>query len=393
MIFTAIFARVLGSADYGVLAAALSTFLILSVPGYALQLAASRAVAAGRLGARGELGPTIRRWAVQLALATAVAALVAFALREPLAELLNVSAAGAAAATVPTVTLWILLCLERGVLAGRGAYGPVGWSIVGEAFGRLVLGLALVGVGLGTTGAYLGTPLAMAVAAVVLAGVITARTRAEHAEAPPARLTGLVREALIPTLALALIAVLQNVDVIVVRHQVGDVQAGAYAAAAVAAKVVVWTAVGVALYVIPEAAGRTAAGRRAREVLLRAGGVVAVVAAPALLVMTVAPDLVLRLGFGPEYEIASDALPILGLAMTLLAFTYLTVNYLLARGATRFLLPLAVVALAEPVLLALGSLDRLTSFATVVLFVQLAAALAVVAPTLRRVPAGAPARA
>ena len=79
--------------------------------------------------------------------------------------------------------------------------------------------------------------------------------------------------------------------------------------------------------------------------------------------------------------------------MTLLAFTYLTVNYLLARGATRFLLPLAVVALAEPVLLALGSLDRLTSFATVVLFVQLAAALAVVAPTLRRVPAGAPARA
>ena len=135
--------------------------------------------------------------------------------------------------------------------------------------------------------------------------MIAARTRAEHAEAPPARLTGLFREALIPTLALALIAVLQNVDVIVVRHQVGDVQAGAYAAAAVAAKVVVWTAVGVALYVIPEAAGRTAAGRRAREVLLRAGGVVAVVAAPALLVMTVAPDLVLRLGFGPEYEIAS----------------------------------------------------------------------------------------
>ena len=73
-----------------------------------------------------------------------------------------------------------------------------------------------------------------------------------------------------PIAALALIAVLQNVDVIVVRHQVGEVEAGAYAAAAVAAKVVVWTAVGVALYVIPEAAGRTAAGRGARPVLLRA---------------------------------------------------------------------------------------------------------------------------
>jgi O-antigen/teichoic acid export membrane protein len=393
VIFTAIFARVLGRADYGVLAAALSTFLILSVPGYALQLAASRAVAAGRLGTRGELGPTVRRWGMQLAAATFVLAIAAFALRGPLADLLNVRAEGAAAATLPTVTLWVLLCLERGVLAGRGAYGAVGWSIVGEAAGRLVLGLALVGVGLGTTGAYLGTPLAMALAAVVLARVIAARTRGDVAGAPPAGLKGLFREALVPTLALALVAVLQNVDVIVVRHQVGDVEAGAYAAAAVAAKVVVWTAVGVALYVIPEAAGRTAAGRAARSVLLRAAAVVAVVAAPALLVMGVAPALVLRLGFGPEYEIAADALPLLGVAMTLLALTYLTVNYLLARGATRFLVPLAVVALAEPVLLAAGSLDRLTSFATVVLLVQLAAAAAVVLPTLRRAPAREPARA
>ena len=97
---------------------------------------------------------------------------------------------------------------------------------------------------------------------------------------------------------------LQNVDVIVVRHQVAEVQAGAYAAAAVAAKVVVWTAVGVALYVIPEAAGRTAAGRRAREVLLRASGVVASVAAPALLVMAARAGPGPAARFGPAYEIA-----------------------------------------------------------------------------------------
>ena len=177
-----------------------------------------------------------------------------------------------------------------------------------------------------------------------------------------------------PIAALALIAVLQNVDVIVVRHQVAEVQAGAYAAAAVAAKVVVWTAVGVAFYVIPEAAGRTRRGaRRAAGAAARERGR-ATVAAPALLVMALAPALVLRLGFGPSYEIAADALPLLAVAMTVLALTYLTVNYLLAVGSSRFLAPLAVVALAEPVLLLSGSLDRLTSFATVVLLVQLAAA-------------------
>ncbi len=397
VIFTAIFARVLGREDYGVLAAALSTFLILSVPGYALQVAVSRAVAARRLGASGELGATMRRWTLRLALATLALAVAGALFRDPLADLLSVDAPWAAAATLPTVTLWVLLSVERGVLAGLGRYRVVGLSIAGEAAGRLVLGLGLVLAGLGTTGAYLGTPLAMALAALVL-GHVLARLPAAGPDggrraAPAVRLRDVLRDAVVPIAALALIAVLQNVDVIVVRHQVAEVQAGAYAAAAVAAKVVVWTAVGVALYVIPEAAGRTAAGRGARPVLLRASAVVATVAAPALLVMALAPALVLRLGFGPSYEIASDALPLLAVAMSVLALTYLTVNYLLAVGSSRFLAPLAVVALAEPVLLLSGSLDRLTSFAAVVLLVQLAAAGAVVVPTLRRSPAAAPARA
>jgi O-antigen/teichoic acid export membrane protein len=396
VIFTAIFARVLGREDYGVLAAALSTFLILSVPGYALQVAVSRAVAARRLGARGELGATLRRWTQRLSAATVALAVAAALFREPLAELLSVDAPWAAAATLPTVTLWILLSVERGMLAGLGEYRVVGFSIAGEAGGRLALGLVLVLAGLGTTGAYLGTPLAMALAALVLGRALARHAEAragDGAAAPAVRLRDVLRDAVVPIGALALIAVLQNVDVIVVRHQVAEVQAGAYAAAAVAAKVVVWTAVGVALYVIPEAAGRSAAGRVARPVLLRAGAVVAAVAAPAMLVMAIAPELVLRLGFGPSYELAAGALPLLGVAMSVLALTYLTVNYLLAVGSSRFLAPLAVVALAEPGLLLAGSLDRLTSFAAVVLLIQLAAAGAVLVPTLRRLPAAAPARA
>jgi O-antigen/teichoic acid export membrane protein len=389
VIFTAIFARVLGREDYGALAAALSTFLILSVPGYALQVATSRAVAARRLGAHGELAPTLRRWGARLLAATVVLALVGALLRAPLAELLNIRAEGAAAATLPTVTLWVLLCVERGVLAGLGAYRSVAYSIVGEACGRLLIGLALVGIGLGTSGAYLGTPLAMALAALALAPVLRARVPRAEAPAAAVRLRDALRDAIVPIAALALIAVLQNVDVIVVRHQVGEVAAGAYAAAAVAAKVVVWTAVGVALYVIPEAAGRSAAGRAARSVLLRAAAVVGVVAAPALLVMTLAPGLVLRLGFGSEYEVAADALPLLGLAMSVLALTYLTVNYLLATGQSRFLAPLAVVALAEPVVLLVGSFDKLTSFAAMVLLIQVAAAAAVLIPSVRRIPATA----
>ena len=76
------------------------------------------------------------------------------------------------------------------------------------------------------------------------------------------RLRDLVGGAWPAVLALFLVAVLQNVDVILVKRQIGGDAAGAYAAAAVAAKAVVWVAIGIGLYLLPEAtrAARHGAG-------------------------------------------------------------------------------------------------------------------------------------
>ena len=65
-----------------------------------------------------------------------------------------------------------------------------------------------------------------------------------------------------PIIGLFLLASLQNVDVILAKHQLGGDAAGSYAAAAVAAKAVVWVAIGVGLHLLPEATRRAAAGPR-----------------------------------------------------------------------------------------------------------------------------------
>jgi O-antigen/teichoic acid export membrane protein len=387
--FTVVFARLLGRVDYGALAALTSTFLIFSVPGYALQVAAARASATGRLGGPAELRATLERWTRQILLVTAGLAVLGAVLRVPLAELIGVDAAWGAALTLPTAGLWLLLSIQRGTLAGLGAYRAVGASIVGEAAGRLALGVALTVAGLGITGAYLGMPLAMIGASIALAAVLAGRAPAPAPGEPAAsfwRLRELAREATVPIAALVLVGALQNVDVIVVRHQFSDAAAGGYAAAAVAAKIVVWTAVGVGLYLLPEAARRAAAADDARPVLLRALAVVGAIAAPALLVFAAVPELLLRLGFGEEYTGAASALVLLGLAMTLLGLAYLAVQYLLAVGSTRFLLPLAAVAVAEPLLLLAWPAQSIAAFAALVLVVQLAAAIAVLVPSLRRAP-------
>ena len=68
-------------------------------------------------------------------------------LREPLADADRraTTCRGRRRAILPTGVLWMLLSLQRGALQGLRAYRPVGVSIVGEAGGRLVFGLMLVG--------------------------------------------------------------------------------------------------------------------------------------------------------------------------------------------------------------------------------------------------------
>ncbi|HEX2015601.1 MAG TPA: glycosyltransferase, partial [Solirubrobacteraceae bacterium] len=353
VLFTVVFTRLLGVSGYGSLAALISAFLILLVGGQALQVAAAREVALHRLGRPAEMAASIRGWTRTLLAATVALGGAAMLLRAPLAEVVGVPQhAWAAAAIVPTASLWLLLSLKRGVLQGLHSYAAVGASIVLEPAGRLFIGLALVLAGSGVTGAYLGTPLAMLLTSSALGWLLHRRLTISDAtwvpagaSGPPAEmpataasgspagvpaagasaggrparpLRSLVSDAWLPLVALTLLALLQNVDVIVVRHQVGGSRAGSYAAAAVAAKAVVWVGIGISLYLLPEAARRAAAGLDPRPVLLRGLAVLALVALPELLVFALAPDLLLSLALGAAYTQASGALVLLGLAMTLL---------------------------------------------------------------------------
>ena len=72
----------------------------------------------------------------------------------------------------------------------------------------------------------------------------------------------------------------------------------------------------------------------------------------------------------------------LGLAFTVLATTYLAVQYLLALQRTWFLLPLSLVAIAEPFILVQGP-KAPAGFAATVLAVQVVGALLAFAFALR----------
>ena len=60
-------------------------------------------------------------------------ALLAIPLRSVIGAIINVDDVWGAAAVPVTAMLWVILCVERGVLQGFQRYRTVAFSIVGEA--------------------------------------------------------------------------------------------------------------------------------------------------------------------------------------------------------------------------------------------------------------------
>lgn len=390
--FTVVFTRRLGVGGYTSLAALVAAFLILFVAGQAMQAAAARSVALGVLAGGRDVRATVRSWTARLLAVALVGVVVGIAVRGPLARLVGVPGEEAAAAALPAMgVLWALLSVQRGALQGLRDYGALGTSIVAEGVLRLVFALVLVGVGGavgGVTGAFLGAPIAYLALCAVLAGRIDHDAHPVQDGHPRTSLRSLVRVERWAIVGLLGVAVLQNVDTILARRELPDALAGSYASAAVAAKAIVWVAVGLALHLLPEATARAARGEDARGVLLRAFGTVALLGLPALAIFAAAPSTILRLAFGDEYTAAPTALPLLGAAMGLLAVTLLAVQHLVALGRRGHLPVLALCAVVEIAVLG-GEGSSATRFALVVLVTQAVAAAATATMALRARPSGA----
>src|SRR3954469_1784237 len=203
--FTVVFARVLGASGYGDLAVLLSSFIIMMVPGSALQIAAAREVSHDIAEGDPNAGAGVRRWLDRLVLATVAVAVIAIPLRSLIAALINIDQDWAAAAIPVTAMLWVIVSVLRGVLQGFQQYKTVALSIVGEASSRIAFSLILVAVGLDVTGAFLGSAFALIAMALVL--LIPLRRQMEGVNPEAAhelRLRELLAGAWVPVMGLTL---------------------------------------------------------------------------------------------------------------------------------------------------------------------------------------------
>lgn len=369
VVATVLLARLLTNRGYGSLNQLTGLFLIVSMPGSAVIVAVVRRITAWR--ASGDTH-VVQRWAQRWhrrgtvgVLALAVAVLVA---GPSIAGLLNQVDPVGAEAVLIAGAVWVVLCLDRGLLQADRRYGALSANLLIEGGVRTAAMLALVAAGAGVSGAALGMLLAE------LATAAHARWMADRAWAPaagrpsmralprvdPERLAeshplrrDLVVDLVAALVALSLVAFLQNIDVIILGREAPRVS-GSYAAVSVASKAIVFGALVLGGYLLPEAAIRWRQGGHALRQLAVTLALLGVPAGVLLVLALGAPHLLLSVVFSSRYLGAQRAFPDLVAAMICLSVTVVLTMYLLAVGRRWITVALVAGAAAAAVAVALA---------------------------------------
>jgi O-antigen/teichoic acid export membrane protein len=382
VIVTIAVARLLSPHSYGALNQLTGLFLIASMPGSAVVVAVVRRVTMWHDGGSGYL---VRRWAGRVhrqgSIAVVIWAVAIFAGRHSIAVLLGQRSGIGIAAILAAAGFFVLLSLDRGLLQAQRAYRPLAANLLVEGAVRTAAVLALVGAGKGSSGAAVGILIAEVVTA---AHARYAAVRAWSTEASFGGLNGrggrgglgglpgaspvpvlvprlrtssaswlsgwiaavhpdhvldgarlarhrVVVDLVVASLSLSIVAVLQNVDVLIVGRD-DPSHSGAYAAVSVTSKAIVFGAIVLGGYLLPEAAIRWRQGGHA---LRQLGVVLVLLAVPAVILLAVAlaaPHLLLVVVFHHAYASAAPALAPLGGAMIMLSISVILTMYLLAIG-------------------------------------------------------------
>ncbi len=397
VVVTVLLARLLVTRGYGVLNQLTGMFLIVSTPGSAVIVAVVRRVTAWRAAGSALL---VQRWARRLhrqglAVVVVFAAVVCAALGPWLARVLNQPDPLGDDAILVAGAVWILLCLDRGLLQAHRGYRTLAANLLVEGGVRSAAMLCLVGAGFGAAGAAFGVLVAEVVTAV------HARVAADRAWAPGGRRTpqaerwrqafrpdprlrgprgehrSILADLGVALVALAMVALLQNVDVLEVGRSNPGLS-GSYAAVSVSSKALVFGALVLGGYLLPEAAIRWRQGGHALRQLAVTLLILAVPVALLLIVAVGAPHLLLSVVFSSRYLGAESAFLPLVLAMTCLSVTVVLTMYLLAVGRRWIagLLVLGAVAATVAVVHAAGD-PRATARADLVVQAVLALVTAV----------------
>lgn len=381
--FQVIMARSLSVDAFGELNAIIATLNLLTIPLFGGALAITRAVAVNA-SSHVNTAEAVQIQSDRLTLLSLTLG-AALLLASPLvAAFFHLSSALPIGLLAVLVVVSTLLGISRAVLVGLHRFVGFGLNQVVEALGRLVVGVALVALGLGQNAALAGYVAAMTVAFVPIRGCFPWRRESElrarvrralhapfSARTPAASIGGAA------TLVTGSVLVMLGGDLALVKHFFPEGGAGEYAALSTLGKVLYLIVSALDTVLFPAAAIAHTAGAQPHRQLALALASVAVVTGPLLAAYWLIPGTIVAIVFGSRYLEVAPLLGRYGAAALMISLAALMARYALALGRTRVRLALPLVALLEVLALTVlhESLDQVVNILLAIGAVALAVSI------------------
>ncbi|MDX6407396.1 MAG: hypothetical protein QOE13_467 [Gaiellaceae bacterium] len=345
--------RILGSEDYGSLAALLGLLAIVLIPAGALQMAVSREVSRREASGDARGAARLARGALRgSVIATVPLLIVAVPLAIPVSHLLHIHSVGVVVLAVLSLSTALVFPVAMGVLQGQQRFSGLAALYMLPWIVRLAVLAIAAGAGYRLGGAAFAT-LAGAIAAAALALFLIREFLRDAGALPRPELLTFLRYLWPVAVGLIGIALLTNVDILIVKARFSGDEAGAYAAASAFARVAFFLPATILTVLFPRTAARQARGEDTKDILGRS--LLATTAFCALLALVYAAAGVglVSMTFGADFSEGGHVLAPFAIAVGLYSVANLLVGYHLSRGETRYAWIVAAAVVVQVVALVL----------------------------------------
>ncbi|MFH1258568.1 MAG: oligosaccharide flippase family protein [Elusimicrobiota bacterium] len=337
-LFYMFISRMLGPANYGAFNSLQALFLIFFLPAETIRLVITKYVSNLKVSENlGEINHLIRQSFFRLFAVGLLGAMVIVILSPGIARFLKLDDFKPVWVVALLIPLILTAPVGFGLLQGLQRFVVLGMSTFVATIFRLISGVLFVWAGWGISGA-LGGLLTQNIFTLLIIFWVTRSLFKEERLIKQTSRQDIYTYFIPVAIALSSLAVLTNIDMLLVKHYFTAEEAGFYSAASLLGKAVVFLAGGVILIMFPKVSELDAQKKQTFLLLKKSLVYSIIIALTSALIFTAAPNLLIKILFGKKYISAAPALLIdFGYAMIPLILLNVIVNYNLAIHRWKFL--------------------------------------------------------
>jgi len=321
--FNVSMARLLGPALFAQVAAMVTLLMLLSSVSLSFQMVCAKFVARN-VTLRGKLSVFRDLWRSAWIVGVAIAFVFVLA-RQPIAEYLRMSDSRLLVVFALGMAFYTPLGVKRGNLQGLCEFGSLSRNYIFEAGCKLVLAVLLVELGYAVIGV-VGAIAASIVAAMLLPGAkAETALSSESGEVIPASF----REAMQAIVFFIGQVIINNIDIILVKHFFTAELAGLYAAVALVGRLLYFAAWSVVSAMFPISAASK--DESTKQVLLVPLVIVSAMSLAFIAVLALFPDFIIHLVLGESFRSAEPLLSLYATATALYVLAVVLMTYEMSR--------------------------------------------------------------